>query len=268
VRAKKTKPKRQVKGHLAVAEVLSVPFRVVVETIHIWSYLMREIKITPAISALLTAIRSKEAPKGYGQVYGGIPAREQVDVSKMTVGGVLAWQSSLRKRKISKSTAAGAYQFIYLTLAQTVKEMGISLDAKFDAALQDKMAVYLMQKRGFNEYLDGKLSPEAFANNLAMEWASVPVVTPIKGAKRFLQPGDSYYKGDKLNAAHHDPKVFLALVKAIRTPAPVAEAPSKPVQPVSAPEAPKVAQEEVKPPVAVPEPVKVSWLGRLFGWGA
>lgn len=222
---------------------------------------MREIKITPAISALLTAIRSKEAPKGYGQVYGGIPAREQVDVSKMTVGGVLAWQSSLRKRKISKSTAAGAYQFIYLTLAQTVKEMGISLDAKFDAALQDKMAVYLMQKRGFNEYLDGKLSPEAFANNLAMEWASVPVVTPIKGQKRFVDPGQSYYAGDGLNKAHHDPKAILALVKAIRTP-------EKPAQPVSVPEPPKVAQEEVKPPVAVPEPVKVSWLGRLFGWGA
>ncbi len=251
---------------------------------------MREIKITPAISALLSAIRSKEAPKGYGQVYSGIPGKEQVDVSKMTVGGVLAWQSSLRKRKVSKSTAAGAYQFIYLTLAQTVKEMGIPLESRFDKTLQDRMAIYLLQKRGLGEYMDGKLAPEAFANNIAKEWASVPVVTAIKGQKRLVKPGQSYYSVDGLNKAHQDPKAILALVKAIRVPEKVMpsmravsgnSSPSaideairatlgaiKPAQPVSVPEAPKVAETEVKPPVAVPEPVKVSWLGRLFGWGA
>jgi len=264
VRAKPTRRAKQ-SGHIPIVKAIELPFKAVAgvigDTIKIWSYLMRKIEITPAIDALLTAIQSKEAPKGFGQVYGGIPAREQVDVSKMTVGGVLAWQSSLRKRKVSKSTAAGGYQMIYLTLAQTVKEMGISLDAKFDAALQKKMAVYLLQKRGLGEYIDGKMSPEAFANNIAKEWASVPVVTQVLGQKRLVNPGESYYAGDGLNKAHHDPKTFLALVKAI-------SAPEKPAQPVSAPEAPKVAQEDVKPPMAVPEPVKVSWLGRLFGWGA
>ena len=253
------------KGHIAVAEVLSIPFRVVVNTIHVWSYLMREIKITPAISALLTAIRSKEAPKGYSQVYSGIPAKYRKDVTKMTVAEVLEWQKKLRDNKLSKSTAAGGYQIIYLTLRACVKGMGLKGTELFNADLQDKMAVYLLQQRGLGEYMEGLLSPEDFANKVAMEWASVPVVTPLQGAKRKVKPGESYYDGDGLNAAHHDPEKILALVKAIKAPQ-IATDGYKSAQ--NAKEPPKVAQEEVKPPVASPAPVKVSWLGKLFGWGA
>lgn len=222
---------------------------------------MREIKITPAISTLLFAIRKHEAPKGFGQVYSGIPARLQVDVSKMTVADVLAWQKRIRDRKLAASTAAGGYQFIYMTLSACVREMGLKGTEIFDEALQNRMAVYLMQKRGLGEYLDGTISAEDFANNLAKEWASLPVVTAIQGQKRKLKPGQSYYAGDGLNKAFHAPDTVMALVRAIRTP-------EKPAQPVSVPEPPKVAQEEVKPPVASPAPVKVSWLGKLFGWGA
>lgn len=210
---------------------------------------MREIAITPAISALLAAIMSKEAPEGYGQVFGGIKAKDRIDVTKKTVGEVLLWQADLRKRKVTKSTAAGGYQFIYMTLAATVREMGISLETPFNKATQDRMAVYLMQKRGLGDYIDGKITEEQFANNLAKEWASLPVVSRIKGPNKraMLEPGQSYYDGDNLNAAHHDPAAILRLVRAIR-------APQKAAQPVPTPPAPTAPPTPESPQAAQPAP--------------
>jgi len=265
VRAKPTRRAKQ-SGHIPIVKAIELPFKAVAgvigDTIKIWSYLMRDIKITPEISALLTAVRAHEAPNGYGQVYSG--SRLSGDVSKMTLDGVLNFQTQMLA-KGSKSTACGGYQFLRKTLKSTIQEMGLKGTEKWTPELQDRMAVYLMQKRGLGEYLDGKLSAEDFANNLAKEWASLPVVTAIRGQLRTLKPGQSYYAGDGLNKAFHKPETILALVKDIKPPSVDIKTPQTPV---SAPEAPKVAQEEVKPPVAVPEPVKVSWLGRLFGWGA
>lgn len=183
--------------------------------------------ITPALKNLLDAIRSKEAPQGYGQVYGGSPIKQ--DVSKMTLSGVRAFQDRMVKLG-SKSTACGGYQFIRKTLAATMLEMGLSGDEVWTPVLQDRMAVHLLEKRKLRAYLSGAISREAFANNLAMEWASLPVVTAINGKR----PGQSYYAGDGLNAAHHKPAAILALVDALRgtdIPAPPDGDPGLPAEP-------------------------------------
>lgn len=215
---------------------------------------MREIKITVEISNLLSAIRKHEAPKGYGQVYSGAKGvGKNADVSKMTLDGVLNFQTTMLA-KGSASTACGGYQFLRKTLKATIAEMGLKGSEVWTPELQDRMAVYLMQKRGLGEYLDGTLSAEGFANNLAKEWASLPVVS---GPKK----GRSFYAGDGLNKSFHEPSAIMALVSAVK-------APRKPAQPVSPVPAPVAAKDEAKPPVAVPAPVKVGWVGRLFGWGA
>lgn len=215
---------------------------------------MRVIKITPEIEKLLSAIRKHEAPKGYGQVYSGAKGvGKNADVSKMTLDGVLNFQTTMLA-KGSASTACGGYQFLRKTLKATIAEMGLKGSEVWTPELQDRMAVYLMQKRGLGEYLDGTLSAEGFANNLAKEWASLPVVS---GPKK----GRSFYAGDGLNKSFHEPSAIMALVSAVK-------APRKPAQPVSPVPAPVAAKDEAKPPVAVPAPVKVGWVGRLFGWGA
>lgn len=212
---------------------------------------MRVIKITPEIGKLLSAIRKHEAPGGYGQVYSGAKGvSKKADVSKMTLDGVLNFQTQMLG-KGSASTACGGYQFLRKTLKATIAEMGLKGSEVWTPELQDRMAVHLMTKRGLGEYLDGTLSAEGFANNLAKEWASLPVVS---GPKK----GRSYYAGDGLNKSFHEPSAIMALVGAVK-------APKQPVSPVPAPIA---AKEDAKPPVAVPVAVKVSWLGRLFGWGA
>lgn len=173
--------------------------------------------MSPAMQKLLAAIRSKEAPKGYGQIYGGAkpPSVRLINCSTYTVDGVLVLQARML-RAGSKSTACAGYQFIRRTLNGV--KIGMKLTGKevMTPELQDRMAIYLMQQRGLYSYMAGGLSAEAFANNLAKEWASVPVVTRIKGQKRVVNPGETFYAGDGLNKAHHDPVKFLALVKALR----------------------------------------------------
>lgn len=203
---------------------------------------MREIKITVEISNLLSAIRKHEAPKGYGQVYSGAKGvGKNADVSKMTLDGVLNFQTTMLA-KGSASTACGGYQFLRKTLKATIAEMGLKGSEVWTPELQDRMAVYLMQKRGLGEYLDGTLSAEGFANNLAKEWASLPVVS---GPKK----GRSFYAGDGLNKSFHEPSAIMALVSAVK-------APRNPAQPVSPVPAPVAAKEDAKPPVAVPAPVR------------
>jgi len=216
--------------------------------------------MTPSLKALLDAIGKHEAPKGYGQIYGGAKGvPKNTDVSKMTLAGV----QDLQRRMLaagSKSTACGRYQFIRKTLAATINSMGLNGSERWDAALQDRMAIFLMEARGLSKFVIGSISREAFANSLAREWASLPVVSVIRGANRILEPGQSYYAGDGLNKAFHKPEAILALLDAIKRPV-------QPVPHIPAPMAPRVVPSQ---PTATavnifpaPEP-PVTWWQWLF----
>lgn len=65
-----------------------------------------------------------------------------------------------------------------------------------------------MNRRGLGSYKSGKMSAEAFANNLAKEWAGLPVVS---GPKK----GRSYYAGDGLNGATVSVAEFMAAVRSV-----------------------------------------------------
>lgn len=56
-------------------------------------------------------------------------------LSQMTIGEVMSLQSQ------GQIFAAGRYQFIPDTLAETVKQLGLSMDTPFDAATQDALAI-------------------------------------------------------------------------------------------------------------------------------
>ena len=222
--------------------------------------------MTPALKALLDAIGKHEAPKGYGQIYGGAKGvPKDADVSKLTLSGVLAFQQRMLDAK-SASTACGRYQFLRKTLKATIEQMGLDTALLWDVELQDRMAVHLMKGRGLEMYTSGRMSREEFCNNLAKEWASLPVVTAIRGGQGFiLQPGQSYYAGDGLNKSFHSPASILALVSELRRPAT-----QEPAQPVAHNDA-VVAVRPARPapsiaPAAPVMPQKVSWWQRLFGW--
>ena len=174
--------------------------------------------ISPPLKALLDAIGKHEAPKGYGQIYGGAKGvSKATDVSRLTLDEVLAFQKRMLAGG-SASTACGRYQFLRKTLMATIIEMGLGGNDVWTPTLQDRMALHLIEKRGLSKFQAGRISREEFANNLAKEWASLPVVTAIKGASRQLVPGQSYYAGDGLNKAFHKPAAILALLDAIAKP--------------------------------------------------
>jgi muramidase (phage lysozyme) len=169
-----------------------------------------------AVKDLLAFIGRIEAPKGYGQVWGGIRSADlpPKPLIAMTIREVLAWQDRIDPKY--RSEAAGQYQIMEDTLRGLYAEAGLTLDSLFDAAGQDALATQLLRQRGLKKYLAGSITAEEFANNLAHEWASLPLVSgPRKGR--------SVYAGDGLNKSLVDPAKFLAAVRAVKDePAPAA----------------------------------------------
>ena len=192
-----------------------------------------------------TFIRKLEARGSFDTIWGGIKKADYPshNLTKMSVGEVLDWQRHIRAKGY-RSTACGGYQFIYKTLSALVAQSKVPLSTKFDAALQDAFAERLMAARGLGKYISGQISAEAFCNELAKEWASLPVVVPVqrvtrskagKITKKWTVPvGASYYAGDGLNKAHVTPEAVLAAVKAIRGPTPPARPNIAPTPQISA----------------------------------
>lgn len=187
-----------------------------------------------ALKALLDAIGSKEAPRGYDQMYSKAEAKlGRYPLSTMTLNAILAVQDKMKKYG---SSACGRYQFLQSTLMETMNQMKLKGHEIWTPELQDRMAVFLLERRKLHNYLKGIISAEDFANNLAMEWASLPVVTPLRGQKRWVTVGESYYAGDGLNKSFHNPAPILKLIKALKLPDDVdPPTPSVPQIPVTEP---------------------------------
>lgn len=151
---------------------------------------------------VLDLLGKYESKGDYDIVYGGIPKHlRPIRLVTMTVAQVQEWQNNVVKRGVA-STAAGKYQIIRKTLASIIQGAKIDTRRKFDEACQDEMGCYLLQVRGFQKFLEGKIDADDMALNLAKEWASMPVPTDMRGASRQVKAGQSYYAGDGLNKAH------------------------------------------------------------------
>lgn len=161
-------------------------------------------KIDPtAYAPLLDTIAKGESGGNYNAHFGN-PTNTSVRFTDMTVGEVLQWQEE-HVRQGNVSNAVGKYQIIRPTLVDLVNQLGIAQDEKFDEALQDSLAIALLERRGSEAYVNSKLTREQFAANLAMEWAALPKVTGSN-------PQDSYYGADGINSSNVTiEEVFTAL---------------------------------------------------------
>ena len=146
---------------------------------------------------------------GYGVVWSGIRKEDRPrDLTALTVSRVLWWQDAIDSRYMSE--AAGRFQI----MEDTLRGLRYDPNALFDKATQDALGLQLLDRRGWDRCEAGTLSPEDFADQLAREWASLPVVRDQKGASRTLKRGQSYYAGDGLNKAHASPEDVLAAIHA------------------------------------------------------
>ena len=129
----------------------------------------------------------------------------------MTIQQVLDWQERIDKRY--QSEAAGAYQIMEDTLRDgLIQKANLTPEDMFNKDNQDLLATALLFRRGLARYLRDEISAEAFCNNLAHEWASLPQVS---GKNK----GKGVYDGDGLNKANPElAEEFLAVVKRLKRP--------------------------------------------------
>lgn len=167
---------------------------------------------------LLDFIARYESRGNYNIVWGGIKKqhRPPKPLTTLTVGEVLAWQDSIDPFYMSE--ALGRYQIMEDTLRGMYRSAGVSLDDLFNENTQDRLGLHLLRRRGLDDYLEGKISTEKFAQAISKEWASMPCI--IKDKKGRPANGQSYYAGDGLNSAHVSRKDFLEAVESILAPPP------------------------------------------------
>ncbi|MDN5274813.1 MAG: hypothetical protein JWP06_714 [Candidatus Saccharibacteria bacterium] len=151
----------------------------------------RRLTVDPTTcNQLLHLIASVES-KGNYNAYFGHAGNSSIDFTAMSIADVMKWQSDYVHQG-SPSSAVGRYQIMDTTLSGLVKELGVDTHRPFDQATQDRMAVTLIERRGAVSYVNGELTREQFAANLAKEWAALPRVVGEN-------PDDSYYASDGLN---------------------------------------------------------------------
>lgn len=148
---------------------------------------------TAAYKPLLSVVAKGESGGNYNAYYGN-STNEEIHFTEMTIREVLQWQEDF-VRQGNVSSAVGKYQIIQPTLIDITSKLGIDHNATFDEAMQDKLAIALMERRGSLAYVKSEISREEFATNLAKEWAALPNVS---GA----EPHRSYYAGDGINKAN------------------------------------------------------------------
>ena len=157
----------------------------------------------------LLSIIARGESRGNYNAYFGNAGNTAINFTAMPVGEVLEWQRDFVAAGHA-SNAVGKYQFIRPTLAGLVKEMDIDESTPFDASLQDRLAIRLLERRGIGEYMHGRISREQLAHNLSKEWAALPRV--IGG-----NPSASYYAGDGLNHSHIGVDEVLTAIDSLKS---------------------------------------------------
>ncbi len=154
-------------------------------------------KYTPIDNPLINLITSKESNDDYNRVYGKGVKRE--NLTKMSINEVIAWQKNYTENEGSYSSAVGRYQIIRKTLEHQKGVLGLTGDELFDEEMQDRIAMSLLEGRGYTDYLNGYIDDKTFMRNLSQEWAAMPED----------ERGLSYYDKDGVNKALVTPETLL-----------------------------------------------------------
>ena len=190
---------------------------------------------------LLAFIRHTEVGRddraSYDVIYANGQGKLAKPLTSMTYGDIIDAQRSWSKNH--GSSAAGAYQFMRATLIDLAKaNPSISGADLFTPELQDELGYQLLQRRGYDLFIAGKIDRTEFGKRLSQEWASFPVLTATKGAKRDLKRGQSYYAGDGLNKALVSPEKVESVLDQVKVAGNLAVAKPEPVAPEPAPASP------------------------------
>lgn len=209
---------------------------------------------------------SREAPECYDVIYGHNEKNLPTPITKMTIDQIQAAQSTWSKKY--GSSATGAYQFMRVTLGDLKADLKLSGSLIFTPDLQDSLGFELLKRRGYTEFMAGKLSRTEFGRRLAQEWASFPVLANTTGAKRTVYRGQSYYAGDGLNKSLVKPETVEAVLDKVIAAgnSPIGISPNINVAPTPIPIPEPIIVDAVKP-IPLPEVQTPSVVNKTLGWG-
>lgn len=199
----------------------------------------------------------KAPPECYEIIFGNRQKHLQKPITAMCLGDLIDAQKNWSSKAWVKqhwgygtaSSASGAGQFMRATLQDLARELSLSGTQIFNPDFQDRLAYHLLKRRGYLEFMAGKISTVEFGKRLAQEWASFPVLAATTGAHRDIKRGQSFYAGDGLNKALKSPEQVEAVLAKVKsagnslpsTP-PVDEPATVPTAPVTPPNIPQPPQ--------------------------
>ena len=141
----------------------------------------------PRIDLLLSLIGSAEAGSaGYDAIHNRARVLPDKRPTEMTVQEIIDWIDATPRQ----NHAIGRYQIIPMTLSYLIAVEDVPLTAVFTPALQDRLALRLIEDAGLPEFISGQMAPADFLDSLAFVWAGLP-----------LESGQSAYEGFAGNSA-------------------------------------------------------------------
>lgn len=175
---------------------------------------------------LMAFIRKTETGFDDARAYDTMYAHKKITppLTQMSLGQAIKAGPSWTKAH--KSSAAGAYQFMNATLKDLRNSLSLGDDLRLNQQAQDRLGYALLKRRGFEDFLAGRMTLAAFGKALAQEWASFPVLVDTKGAHQQIKRGQSYYAGDALNKALVKPEQVEAILAQVMGKHPAAPKPA------------------------------------------
>ncbi|MCC6984407.1 MAG: hypothetical protein IT535_14155 [Bauldia sp.] len=170
-----------------------------------------------AANRILDEIAKPESGGQYNIMVGEVGSPENA-LTAMTLDQLRDFQDEWLAAN-GDGTAAGRYQIVQGTLNSLINILNLDPNEMFDKGMQDRLALELMRGRDFDSWVAGEISDEDFANLLAKEWASLPIVTDdvADSYGRTGRRGISYYAGVGNNAALVTPEEILAALADARS---------------------------------------------------
>jgi len=130
----------------------------------------------PALD-LLGRSEGTDIRRGYNETlaYGAYSGGDR-NLTLMTLDEIDELQRAMLAHPRNKwnSSALGRYQIVRTTLREIRSKLRLTGRENFDPEMQDRMACYLLGKRGIDRWLAGQMTDSEMVNSLAKEWASLP----------------------------------------------------------------------------------------------
>lgn len=118
----------------------------------------------PLLDLIHTVESSTDKQNNGYDAQNGAPRGVRPGLSKMTIGEIAR----------SAPGASGRYQQMPQFLLDRAKAAGYNEKTVFSPEVQDTLAIKLIEGRGGNAWLSGKMSTEQFMQGLSQEWAALP----------------------------------------------------------------------------------------------